>query len=39
VLGLVGGVLAFPHIGPWVSIVGAFVLFFGIYRWAFEPAG
>ncbi len=39
VLGLVGGVLAFPHIGPWVSIVGALVLFFGIYRWAFEPAG
>jgi cytochrome c oxidase subunit 1 len=39
VLGLVGGVLAFPHIGPWVSIVGGFVLFFGVYRWAFEPAG
>ncbi|HEY8258553.1 MAG TPA: cytochrome c oxidase subunit I [Gemmatimonadales bacterium] len=39
VLVMVGGVLAFPHIGPWVSIMGGAVLFFGVFRWAFEPAG
>jgi cytochrome c oxidase subunit 1 len=39
VLMTIGGVLAFPHIGPWVSIVGGLVLFFGVFKWAFEPAG
>jgi cytochrome c oxidase subunit I len=39
VLTTVGGVLAFPHIGPWVSIAGAAILFFGVFSWAFEPAG
>jgi len=39
VLMTIAGVLAFPHIGPWVSIVGGLVLLFGVFKWAFEPAG
>ena len=39
VLTTVGGVMAFPHIGPWVSIAGGRILFFGVFNWAFEPAG
>ena len=34
-----GASLAFPTLGPWVSIAGVAILFFGIFRWAFEPAG
>jgi len=27
------------HIGPWGIVAGVALLFFGVYRWAFEPAG
>ena len=38
VLTTIAGVMAFPHIGPWVSIAGALILFLGVFKWAFEPA-
>ena len=38
VLGDHAGVMAFPHIGPWVSIAGGLILFLGVFNWAFEPA-
>ncbi|MEO7987550.1 MAG: cbb3-type cytochrome c oxidase subunit I, partial [Gemmatimonadales bacterium] len=38
VLATIAGVMAFPHIGPWVSIAGALILFLGVFKWAFEPA-
>jgi hypothetical protein len=28
-----------PHAGPWGIIGGAVILFFGVFNWAFEPAG
>jgi hypothetical protein len=28
-----------PHIGPWGLIAGGAILFFGVFNWAFEPAG
>jgi len=37
--GLMIGVILEPHIGPWGIIAGAAVLFFGVFNWAFEPAG
>ena len=39
VLVAIGGVLAFPTHGPWLSIAGGVILFFGVFKWAFEPAG
>ncbi len=39
VLVAIGGVLAFPAYGPWVSIAGGILLFYGVFKWAFEPAG
>jgi hypothetical protein len=27
------------HLGPWGVIAAVSILFFGIYNWAFEPAG
>ena len=38
VLTTIAGVMAFPHIGPWVSIAGALILFLGVFKWSFEPA-
>jgi cytochrome c oxidase subunit 1 len=41
-LGLVSimiGVILVPHIGPWGIITGGAILFFGVFNWAFEPAG
>jgi cytochrome c oxidase subunit I len=37
--GLMVGVLLIQHLGPWGIIAGAAILFFGVYNWAFEPAG
>jgi hypothetical protein len=39
VLGLMIGVILEPHIGPWGIITGGAILFFGVFNWAFEPAG
>ncbi|MGH7513162.1 MAG: cytochrome c oxidase subunit I, partial [Gemmatimonadales bacterium] len=39
VVGLMIGVILEPHIGPWGIIAGAAILFFGVFNWAFEPAG
>jgi cytochrome c oxidase subunit I len=39
VLGLMVGVILEPHIGPWGIIAGGAILFFGVFNWAFEPAG
>jgi cytochrome c oxidase subunit I len=39
VAGVMVGVMAEPHVGPWGIIAGAAVLFVGVFNWAFEPAG
>jgi xanthosine utilization system XapX-like protein len=39
VLGLLTGVMLLPHIGPWGIIAGGAILLFGVFNWAFEPAG
>ena len=39
VLGVMLGVMAEPHVGPWGIIAGAAILFVGVFNWAFEPAG
>jgi cytochrome c oxidase subunit 1 len=39
ILGMMTGVILLPHIGPWGIIAGGAILFFGVFRWAFEPAG
>jgi hypothetical protein len=33
------GVMLLGHIGPLGIVAGVALLLFGIYRWAFEPAG
>ena len=33
------GVILLPHTGAWGIIAGAALLFFGVFRWAFEPTG
>ncbi len=37
--GLMVGLMLLPKIGPWGMIAGVAVLLFGVYNWAFEPAG
>jgi hypothetical protein len=27
------------HVGPWGIIAGVAILLFGVFNWAFEPAG
>jgi cytochrome c oxidase subunit I len=39
ILAMMTGVILLPHIGPWGILAGGAILFFGVYRWAFEPAG
>ena len=39
VVGLMIGVILEPHIGPWGIMAGGAILFFGVFNWAFEPAG
>jgi cytochrome c oxidase subunit 1 len=39
IAGLMAGVLTSPQLGPWGIIAGALILFFGVFNWAFEPAG
>ena len=39
VAGIMAGVMASPHLGPWGIIAGGLILFFGVFNWAFEPAG
>ena len=39
VVGVMVGVMAEPHVGPWGIIAGAAILFIGVFNWAFEPAG
>jgi cytochrome c oxidase subunit 1 len=39
VAGVMAGVMVLPHIGPWGIIAGMAILFFGVFNWAFEPAG
>jgi cytochrome c oxidase subunit I len=39
ILGMMTGVILLPHIGPWGIMAGGAILFFGVFRWAFEPAG
>ena len=36
---MMAGLMAVPHLGPWGIIGGAAILFFGVFNWAFEPAG
>jgi cytochrome c oxidase subunit 1 len=33
------GVMLLPNIGPWGILVGGAILLFGVFSWAFEPAG
>jgi cytochrome c oxidase subunit 1 len=37
--GLMVGLMLMSHLGPWGIIAGVAILFFGVYNWAFEPAG
>jgi cytochrome c oxidase subunit I len=37
--GMMTGVLLIQHLGPWGIMAGAAILFFGVFNWAFEPAG
>jgi len=37
--GLMVGVMTLHIVGPWGMVVGVSILFFGVYNWAFEPAG
>ncbi len=30
------GVLVLPKVGPWIIVAGVVLLFFGVFRWAFE---
>jgi cytochrome c oxidase subunit 1 len=39
ILAMMTGVILLPHIGPWGIIAGGAILLFGVFRWAFEPAG
>jgi cytochrome c oxidase subunit 1 len=39
VAGLMVGVMIEPKVGPWGIIAGGLILFFGVFNWAFEPAG
>jgi len=39
ILAMMTGVILLPHIGPWGILAGGAVLLFGVFRWAFEPAG
>jgi cytochrome c oxidase subunit I len=39
ILGMMIGVMLLPHIGPWGILAGGAILLFGVFRWAFEPAG
>jgi cytochrome c oxidase subunit I len=39
ILGMMTGVILLPHIGPWGIMAGGAILFFGVFKWAFEPAG
>jgi cytochrome c oxidase subunit 1 len=36
---LMTGVILLPHIGPWGILAGGAIMLFGVFRWAFEPAG
>jgi len=37
--GVMVGVMTLHIVGPWGVVVGLSILFFGVYNWAFEPAG
>jgi cytochrome c oxidase subunit 1 len=37
--GMMTGVLLIQHLGPWGILAGGAFLFFGVFNWAFEPAG
>jgi cytochrome c oxidase subunit 1 len=37
--GLMVGLMTAHIVGPWGIVVGLSILFFGVYNWAFEPAG
>jgi cytochrome c oxidase subunit 1 len=39
VTGLMVGLMTAHIVGPWGIVVGLSILFFGVYNWAFEPAG
>jgi cytochrome c oxidase subunit I len=39
ILAMMTGVILLPHIGPWGIMAGGAILFFGVFRWAFEPPG
>jgi cytochrome c oxidase subunit I len=39
VAGIMVGVMVEPQLGPWGMIAGGLILFFGVFNWAFEPAG
>jgi heme/copper-type cytochrome/quinol oxidase subunit 1 len=36
---MLAGLMLIHHLGPWGIIAGGAVLLFGIFNWAFEPAG
>ena len=36
---MMAGLMLIHHLGPWGIIAGGAVLLFGIFNWAFEPAG
>jgi len=37
--GLMVGLMTAHIVGPWGIVAGVSILFFGVYNWAFEPAG
>jgi cytochrome c oxidase subunit I len=38
-LGVMVGLMAETHLGPWGIIAGGVILLIGVFNWAFEPAG
>jgi hypothetical protein len=36
---MMSGLMLIHHLGPWGIIAGGAILLFGVFNWAFEPAG
>ena len=39
IAGVMVGLMTEHHVGPWGIIAGVAILLFGVFNWAFEPAG
>jgi cytochrome c oxidase subunit 1 len=39
ILAMMTGLMLIHHLGPWGIIAGGAILLFGVFNWAFEPAG